>query len=82
MTKPMLLTTVAAGGDNLIHNLFMVLIYGLCAAIVWALGRQGIKVFALAPVALQIWNGLFLLVGAVILINFLLSLVGHAFMPY
>ena len=73
---------VAGSGSGLIHSLFMILIVGICVLIVWAVGRWVITKFAAPAIAMTIWNGLFILVGCIIIINFLLSLAGHGFISY
>ena len=69
-------------GEGLIHALFLVLIIGVCIAIIWALGRWLIGAITQNPLAMKVWNGFFLIVGAIIVINFLMSLVGHGFIAY
>ena len=69
-------------GHGLVHDLFTVFIVAVCVAVVWALGRGAATLFKLPALALQIWNGFFILVGAVIILNFLLGLVGHGFITY
>jgi ABC-type antimicrobial peptide transport system permease subunit len=69
-------------GEGLIHALFLVLIIGVCVAIIWALGRWLIGAITQNPLAMKVWNGFFLIVGAIIVINFLMSLVGHGFIAY
>lgn len=64
-------------GDGMIHQLLVVLIVGICVGIVWALGRWTITKFAAPAIIMTVWNGLFLFVGAICLINFLLGLAGH-----
>lgn len=73
---------VVSGGGGLIHSLFMILIVGICVLIVWAVGRWVITKFAAPAIAMTIWNGLFILIGAIVIINFLLSLGGHGFITY
>jgi hypothetical protein len=67
---------------GLIHSLFAVLIIGICVAIIWAVGRYFITKITQNALAMTVWNGFFVLVGAIIVINFLMSLDGHAFMVY
>jgi hypothetical protein len=72
------------GGDSsgLIHALFLVLIIGICIALIWAAGRWFITKMAAPALVMTVWNGFFLLVGLIIVINFLMSLVGHGFITY
>jgi len=69
-------------GDGLVHQLMFVLIVGICVAIVWALGRWFIIVASLPTIVMTCWNALFLLLGAIFIINFLLGLAGHPFIRW
>ncbi len=65
-------------GEGLIHTLWVALLVGICIGIVYAVGRWFItKLFPGFPMALMIWNGLFILIGAALAINFVMSLAGH-----
>lgn len=68
--------------DGLVSLLWHVLIVGLVALIIWWLGRWAISKFSAPPAVTTIWNGLFLFVGAIVLINFLLGLGGHPFIRW
>lgn len=67
------------GGDGLVHQLFVVLIIGICVALIWAVGRWFIQKLNAPPLVMTIWNGFFILVGLIVVVNFLLSLTGHGF---
>lgn len=67
------------GGDGLVHELFVVLIIGICCALIWAVGRWFIQKLAAPALVMTIWNGFFLLVGLIVVVNFLLGLAGHPF---
>lgn len=69
-------------GSGLVNQLLFVLIVGICVAIVWALGRWFIQKFASPPVVMTVWNALFLLLGAIFVINFLMGLAGHPFIKW
>ena len=69
-------------GDGLVHQLMLVLIIGICVAIVWALGRWFIQKFGAPGIVMTVWNALFLLLGAIFIINFLLGLAGHPFIKW
>lgn len=71
------ITIAQVSGDGIVHQLLMVLIVGICVAIVWALGRWFVTKFAAPPIVMTVWNGLFLLLGAIFIINFLMGLAGH-----
>ena len=80
MNTHLMLAQIA--GDGLIHQLFVVLMVGICVAIVWALGRWFIAKFAAPAIVMTCWNALFLLLGAIFVINFLLNLAGHPFIRW
>jgi hypothetical protein len=69
-------------GAGLIHNLFVVLIIGICALLLWAAGRWAMIKFTAPPIVLTVWTGFFLLLGLIVVLNFLLSLVGYGFITY
>jgi hypothetical protein len=69
-------------GDGLVHQLMWVLLVGVCVAIVWALGRYFITKLGAPGMVMTCWNGLFLLLGAIFVINFLLGLAGHPFIKW
>jgi len=75
-----------AGSDNgFIQQLITLLIIGICVGIVYAMGYWFFNrpsIAGKAPIAMTIWNGLFVLVGGIVIINFLLSLGGHGFIKW
>jgi hypothetical protein len=73
---------IGGGGSGLVHGLFMILIIGICVGIIWWVGKWVITKLGGAPIAFTVWNGLFILVGTIIIINFLLSLIGRGFIQY
>ena len=70
------------GGSGLIHQLFVVLIIGICALALWAAGRWIITKLAAPGIVMTVWTGFFLLLGLIVVLNFLLSLIGHGFIAY
>ena len=74
-------TPILADGSGLIHQAFAVLVFAVCALIVWALGKYLGKKLNAPAIAQTVWDGLFVLVAAIVIINFLLSLIGHGFIP-
>ncbi len=64
-------------GEGLIHNLLMALIVMICGGILYMMGRYFFTREGVPGIAMTIWNGLFILVGGIVLINFLMSLAGH-----
>jgi hypothetical protein len=79
VVTPML---AAVSGDSLVHQLVVVLIVGICALIIWWAGRYFIGALAAPAIVLTAWNGLFILLGVLFIINFLLGLVGHPFVQF
>jgi len=81
--QSLLATAVTVGGGNgLVHNLLMVLLVGICVGIVYAMGWWFLKRPPVPPIALTVWNGLFILVGGIVVINFLLSLADYHFIKW
>lgn len=70
------------GGTGLIHSVFFILIIAVCLAIVWWLGDWIFKKMGVPAIVLTVWVGFFILIGAILVINFLLSLVGHGFITF
>lgn len=67
----------ATSGESIVRQLWVLVIVVICALILWAFGKWLIGVFKAPPHALTVWNGLFVLVGVLVAINFLLSLIGY-----
>lgn len=73
------------GGDGFIHQLEMFLLVGLALLVLYFIGwwfATRPKIVQMAPIALTVWQGLFVLVGGLVLINFLLGLAGHGFVKW
>ena len=70
----LLSVVVFAGGGDLIHALLFLVIIGIVLGIIYYL----VTIAPFLPAIFkQVLGWLIILVGAIILINFLLSLVGH-----
>lgn len=80
MNLAIMLAEIKVGGDGFISQLLTLLVLGICVAIIYFMGNYFAK--KAPPIALQIWNGLFVLIGGIIIINFLLGLTGHAFLKW
>ena len=80
--NPIMAVAVSVGGGGLAHDVFVIFIFILIGLILWALGNYGFPKFGAPPIVMTIWNGLFILVGAVIVINFLAGLAGHRFIDW
>ena len=66
----------AISGEGLIKDLLKVFGIIICALIVWGLGRYFFPKLKMPAGGLMIWDGLFILLGALVLINFILGLFG------
>jgi hypothetical protein len=69
-----------SGGTGLVQLAVQVFVIGLCLLIVFALGRWVIAKFKLSDNVQTCWMGAFLILGAIVIINFLLGLSGHQFL--
>lgn len=69
-------------GSAALNSLFLTFLIVLCALIVWWLGNYFFPKFGAPAIVLQVWTGLFILLGAIVLINFLLSLAGRPFIKW
>jgi hypothetical protein len=67
----------ALSGEGMVRQLVVVLVVGICALIVWWLGKHFIEKLGAPPIVRTVWDGLFILLGGLCLINFLLGLVGY-----
>jgi hypothetical protein len=72
----------AGSGDGFIHQLITFLLIALCAGVVYGIGWYFFKDPPFPPLVLKIWGGIFVLVGGLALVNFLLSLSGNGFMHW
>jgi len=78
-TMNMTMLAVSIGGTGFIHQLLVLFIVAVCILIIWALCRYACGVFQAPPIVMKVINGLFILVGAIFLINFLLGLAGEQY---
>lgn len=76
------LMLAATSGEGLVRQLVVFVVVLICALIVWALGRWAIGALKAPPQALTVWNGIFIVLGALVAINFLLSLIGHPIIKF
>jgi len=70
------------GGSGLAHNIFVIFLAILIGLILWWLGRFFFPKFGMPPLGMQIWDGLFIFIAAIVVINFLAGLAGHAFIAW
>lgn len=63
-------------GEGMVSQLGVMLVIGICVALIWLAGKYFITKLGLPPLALTVWNAIFILLGLFVAINFLLSLIG------
>jgi hypothetical protein len=68
---------ITTGSGGLIHQLLFVLLVGICVLLIWWVGTWFISKLAAPAIVKTIWDGLFILIGLFVVINFLMSLSGH-----
>jgi hypothetical protein len=78
----MLALTLDINNSGIIGQLLVFFVVILCIGIVWALGHYGFPKLKLPGIVVTVWDCIFVLIGAIMLINFLLSLVGRQFIRY
>jgi hypothetical protein len=72
----------AIDGGDVISQLLRLLLYVICFGLIYWVGRWFIGKLGLPDPAQLIWSGIFILIGVVIAINFLLSLAGRGFIDW
>lgn len=73
---------ILAVATGLIGNLEIGLIVIICLLVLWWIGKSLLTTFESPPAGFKIWNALFILLGGLALINFLLSLIDKPFIPW
>lgn len=69
-------------GDGFVNNLFQVLILALACGVIYGIGWYFFRNPPFGAIAMKIWNGFFVLIGGIIILNFLLGLGGHSFIKW
>lgn len=72
----------SVGDEGLISQLWHFLIIGMCIAIIYCVGYYFFTRPKVPPIVLMVWNGFFVLVGAIVVINFLMGLGGQRFIAW
>lgn len=73
---------VQFGGPGFINQLVTFLLVGLCVGLLYAAANYFATRPKAPPMALTIINGLFVIVGVLVIINFLLGLAGRPFIEW
>jgi hypothetical protein len=82
MTFALAALAAASSGSGIIQTLLFILLLVICAVMIWWFGTWVLAKFGTPPVARTVWDGLFMLVGLIVLINFVLGLGGHSFIEW
>ncbi len=69
-------------GDGLVRNLLVFLVVLVCCLLIYFVGKLAIGKLAGGATAMMFWNGLFLMIGLIVAINFLLSLIDKQFIRW
>lgn len=78
----LILAAISIGGDGFINQVLTLLLFGIATVVLYLMGRWFATRPKVPPVVLQIWNGGFVLLGGIIIINFLMGLAGHGFIKW
>ena len=70
-----------AGGSGLVYWLIALLVVGICVLLVWWVGNWFIGKLGAPAIVKTLWDGLFILIGLIVVVNSLLGAVGHPFLP-
>ncbi len=66
----------------MVGNLLTALVVGIAILVIWWAGTYFIGAFGAPPLFAKIWNGLFVLLAVIFVVNFLMSLAGHGFIVW
>lgn len=80
--NPILAEVLVSNSSGLVSQLFTALIVGICILAIWWVGRWFIAKLGAPAVALTVWTGIFILVGLIVVINFLMGLGGKSFIRF
>lgn len=78
----LMLAAIQIGGDGLINQLVTVLLIALCLGVIYAIGWYFFREPPAPALAMKVWNGLFILLIGLAIVNFLLGLAGHQFIKW
>lgn len=78
----LIFAAISIGGDGFINQVLTLLLLGIAVGILYLMGRWFATRPKVPPMGLQIWNGIFVLLGGIILINFIMGLAGKDFIKW
>lgn len=74
MSMNLFIAALEIGGSGFVNQMVTLLVFGLVVLIVYLMGRYFATRPQVPPIVMQIWNGIFVLLGGIVLINFLMGL--------
>jgi hypothetical protein len=77
-----ILDKMGLGDSPVVHMLWNTFLCILIGLIIWGLGRFFFPRLHMPPAGMLFWDGFFILVAALLVINFICGLMGHAFITY
>lgn len=72
-----MLSQITISGSDLASNLLVLFVVVLIGLIIWWLGKYFFPKLGMPEIGMMVWNGLFVLIAAFCVINFLATMVGH-----
>ena len=82
LIQPMLADAIQLNSNGLAHGAFVIFIAILIGLILWGLGKYFFPKLGMPEKGMLIWDGLFILIAAIIIVNFLAGLAGHPFIAW
>lgn len=73
---------IQPSGSGLIRGLLALLAMIVCCGLVWWLGKYLFGVAGFPAIVLTVWTALFVVIGVLVLINFIMGLFGKAFLKW
>ena len=82
MTSLLAAVVLSTGGGGIISGLLWLLLVCICLGLIYWVGTWFIGKIGAPAIALTVWQGIFILLGLVIVINFVMGLGGHSFISW
>ena len=64
-------------GSGLVHALLWLLLVAICLGLIYGAGVWFIAALTGSAMARKVWDGIFIILGLVVIINFILGIGGH-----
>jgi hypothetical protein len=69
-------------GSGALHDLWILFLCILGGLIIYALGKYFFPRLKVPPGGMMVWDGIFILIAAIIALNFIAGLAGHRFIDW